>query len=359
MILQCGWSQQPAGPLSYDAVRLVDGQRLGQAEAAAALALQQRIDLAKDPHLPPTTEAELRALMADDATEYARHERIVAFDGGEAAAIGHVALTDDPNNPELAEITITAEDIDGPAVAPLLAAVLERARADGRTSVIVEDDHTPERHRFWTGLGAELRYSEQESDLDLTAVDPGLMERWMATGPRDLHLARWTGPCPDRWIGTLVAITNAMNDAPTDDLDMVDYEVDAAMVQAEIAARAVCGLDYKVILALGPDRIDPAGATEVFVNRHRPQCSWQWSTVVLAPHRGQGIAKRLKAEMWRWLRDDEPQVTGLRTGNAHSNAAMLAINTDMGFRPTHSTGTWQAPLNTLMSALTPASDPTT
>ena len=352
-------TQQPAGPLSYDAVRLVDGQRLGQADAAAALALQQRIDLAKDPHLPPTTEPELRALLADDATEYARHERIVAFDGGEAAAIGHVALTNDPNNPELAEIWITAEDIDGPAVAPLLAAVLERARADGRTSVIVEDDHTPERHRFWTGLGAELRYSEQESDLDLTAVDPGLMERWMAAGPRDLHLVRWTGPCPDRWIGALVAITNAMNDAPTDDLDMVDYEVDAAMVQAEIEARAVCGLDYKVILALGSDRIDPAGATEVFVNRHRPQCSWQWSTVVLAPHRGQGIAKRLKAEMWRWLRDDEPQVTGLRTGNAHSNAAMLAINAEMGFRPTHSTGTWQAPLDKLMSALTPASDPTT
>ncbi len=86
------------------------------------------------------------------------------------------------------------------------------------------------------------------------------------------------------------------------------------------------------ILALGPD---PAGATEVFVNRHRPECSWQWSTVVLAPHRGQDIAKRLKAEMWQWLRDDEPQVTSLRTGNAHSNAAMLAINDKMGFRPVH------------------------
>ena len=94
------------------------------------------------------------------------------------------------------------------------------------------------------------------------------------------------------------------------------------------------------ILALGPD---PAGATEVFVNRHRPECSWQWSTVVLAPHRGRGIAKRLKAEMWQWLRNDEPQVTGLRTGNAHSNAAMLAINDEMGFRPVHPMGTWQAP----------------
>ena len=72
---------------------------------------------------------------------------------------------------------------------------------------------------------------------------------------------------------------------------------------------------------------------------------------MLAPHRGQGIAKRLKAEMWRWLRDDEPQVTGLRTGNAHSNAAMLAINDEMGFLPVHPMGTWQAPLNTLTATL--------
>ena len=90
-----------------------------------------------------------------------------------------------------------------------------------------------------------------------------------------------------------------MNAAPSDDLDMADYEVDAAMVQTEIAARAACGLDYKVILALGPDRADPAGATEVFANRHRPECSWQWSTV-------------------------------------------------------HPMGTWQAPLHTLAAALPPA-----
>ena len=71
------------------------------------------------------------------------------------------------------------------------------------------------------------------------------------------------------------------------------------------------------------------------------------------PHRGQGIAKRLKAEMWQWLRDDEPQITGLRTGNAHSNAAMLAINDERGFRPVHPMCIWQAPLHTLASALRP------
>lgn len=70
--------------------------------------------------------------------------------------------------------------------------------------------------------------------------------------------------------------------------------------------------------ALGSDHANPAGATEVFVNRHQPQCSLAVELGGAAPHRGQGIARWLKAEMWRWLRDDEPQVTGLRTGNAHS-----------------------------------------
>ena len=47
--------------------------------------------------------------------------------------------------------------------------------------------------------------------------------------------------------------------------------------------------------------------------------------MVLAPHRGQGIARRLKAEMWRWLRDGEPQVTRLQIGNAHPNAVTRIV----------------------------------
>ena len=44
-------------------------------------------------------------------------------------------------------------------------------------------------------------------------------------------------------------------------------------------------------------------------------------------------------------------MTALHTGNAASNAHMLAINTEMGFRPTHLTGCWQAGLETVEAAL--------
>ena len=110
--------QHPPHRLALGAMRLVDARELGAADAAAALALQQRIDLAKDPHIPPTTEAELRALMTGDATNYARHERIVAFDGDEAAAIGHIELTNDPNNPELAEIESSPTAPTAPTAPP-------------------------------------------------------------------------------------------------------------------------------------------------------------------------------------------------------------------------------------------------
>ena len=330
-------------------MRIVDARSLDAADFGAALVLQQTLDRERDPGLPVTPAAELRAVFDDDATDYCRHQRIVAFaDDGTAAAIGHVELEFDPNNLNLAGIEITPTDDDtAPAV---LAELLRRVRADDRTSVIAWGDHTPAADAFWTGLGAELRYTEQESRLDMAAVDPGLMQRWVEAGPADLRLVHWSRRCPEEWIDAMVATANAMKDAPTDDLDIADTVVDAAMVRAEIEARSARGLEFQCVLAVTAGG-EAAGSTEVFVNRHRPAASWQWTTVVLPAHRGRGIGRWMKAAMWQRLRATEPEVTGLQTGNAASNAFMLAINNEMGFKPTHLMGCWQADLEVLEASL--------
>ena len=329
-------------------MRIVDARSLDRADFAAALELQQTLDRERDPGLPVTPAAKLRAVFDDDATDFCRHQRIVAFDGRRAAAIGHLELTMDPANANLAGVEITPADNE--VTTAVLVELLRRARADGRTSVMAWGDHTPARHAFWTGLGAELRYTEQESSLDMAAVDPELMARWIEAGPADLEMVHWARHCPERWIGTLVATANAMNDAPTDDLDVADTVVDASMMRAEIEARAARGLEYQGILAVAADGT-AAGATEVFVNRHCPPASWQWNTVVLPAHRGRGIGRWMKAAMWQRLRASEPEVTMLHTGNAASNAQMLAINTEMGFKPTHMMGVWQTDLEVLRAAL--------
>ncbi len=329
-------------------MQIVDARSLDPDGFGAALQLQQRIDRERDPGLPVTPAAELQAVFDDDATDHCRHRRVVAFTDGAAAAIGHVEFNADAANANLAGVEITPTD-DHTAAA-VLAELLRLARADGRTSVIAWGDHTPSAHAFWTGLGAELRYTEQESRLDLASVDPELMARWIAAGPADLELVHWARRCPEDRIDALVATANAMNDAPTDDLEMADTIVDAAMVRAEIEARAACGLEYRGVLAVTAGG-EAAGTTEVFVNRHRPAASWQWSTVVLPAHRGRGIGRWLKAAMWQRLRATEPEVTALQTGNAASNAHMLAINVEMGFRPTHLMGCWQADLEVFEAGL--------
>ena len=330
-------------------MQIVDARSLDPDGFGAALELQQRVDRQRDPGLPVTPAAELRAVFDDDATDHCRHQRVVALtDGADAAAIGHVEFNTDAANANLAGVEITPTD-DHTAAA-VLAELLRLARADGRTSVIAWGDHTPAADAFWTGLGAELRYTEQESRLDLASVDPDLMARWIAAGPVDLELVHWARRCPEDRIDALVATANAMNDAPTDDLEMADTIVDAAMVRAEIEARAARGLEYRGVLAVTAEG-EAAGTTEVFVNRHRPAASWQWSTVVLPAHRGRGIGRWLKAAMWQRLRATEPEVTALQTGNAASNSHMLAINNEMGFQPIHLMGCWQADLETLESAL--------
>lgn len=330
-------------------MRIVDARQLDPDGFAAALELQQRVDRERDPGVPVTPADELRGVFDDDATDHCRHQRVVAFtDGNTAAAIGHVELNTDAANASLAgvEITPASEEVS----AAILVELLRLARADGRTSIIAWGDHTPAADAFWTGLGAELRYTEQESRLDLAAVDPELMAQWIAAGPADLELVHWARHCPEDRIDALVATANAMNDAPTDDLEIADTVVDAAMARAEIEARAARGLEYHGVLAVTADG-EAAGATDVFVNRHRPAASWQWSTVVMPAHRGRGIGRWMKAAMWQRLRRTEPEVTALQTGNAASNAHMLAINNEMGFGPTHLTGCWQADLEVLQTSL--------
>ena len=329
-------------------MRLVDGRSLDRVEFAAALELQQRIDAARDPGFPVTPAAELQAIFDDDSTDFARNQRVVAFKDDRAVAIGCLELTVDPANAAVAVIEITPADDD--VSAAVVAELVQRARDDGRTSVIGSCDCTPAAHAFWTGLGAELRYTERESSLMLADVDPAMMQRWIDAAPTGVELVHWTRRCPEEWMDALVATTNAMNDAPTDDLDVADTIVDADMMRAEIEARAARGLEYRGILAVAAGGA-AAGATEVFVNRHRPACSWQWNTVVVRAHRGRGIGRWMKAAMWQRLRATEPEVTALQTGNAASNVHMLAINTDMGFEPTHLTGCWQTGLDTVEARL--------
>jgi hypothetical protein len=56
-------------------------------------------------------------------------------------------------------------------------------------------------------------------------------------------------------------------------------------------------------------------------------------TVVVAAHRGRGLARWVKAESVALLRRDRPDVELVATTNAEANIAIRAVNTRLGFLP--------------------------
>jgi GNAT superfamily N-acetyltransferase len=62
---------------------------------------------------------------------------------------------------------------------------------------------------------------------------------------------------------------------------------------------------------------------------------------VIPSHRGHGLGKWLKAAMLERALHDWPKAQLVRTGNADSNAPMLAINTRLGFKPAWAESIWE------------------
>jgi len=75
-----------------------------------------------------------------------------------------------------------------------------------------------------------------------------------------------------------------------------------------------------------------------------------WTGVVPA-FRGRKIGLWLKAAMLEKILRELPEVRSIRTGNADSNAAMLAINQELGFRPHFATAAWQGETDTVLAYL--------
>ncbi len=84
------------------------------------------------------------------------------------------------------------------------------------------------------------------------------------------------------------------------------------------------------------------GGTELTFEPWEPATAQQQNTAIEPAHRGIGLAKWAKAAMLLRLRSRRPEVARVRTGNAFSNDAMLAINTALGFEVTEVRTEWQA-----------------
>jgi hypothetical protein len=70
----------------------------------------------------------------------------------------------------------------------------------------------------------------------------------------------------------------------------------------------------------------------VAVDVEQPARAHQHDTSVAAAHRGHRLGLLLKAEMVLWLAAVEPGVETVDTWNAESNAHMISVNEQLGYR---------------------------
>jgi RimJ/RimL family protein N-acetyltransferase len=131
-----------------------------------------------------------------------------------------------------------------------------------------------------------------------------------------------------------------MQTAPRDELDVGDVVLEAEHV-IELDRALVEAGRQRWTLFVRDDAGHCVGGTEVTFEPWQPALAFQQNTGIDPAHRGLGLAKWAKAEMLLRIRHQLPDVTRVRTDNAFSNDAMLAINEALGFNIVEVRTEWQ------------------
>jgi GNAT superfamily N-acetyltransferase len=150
------------------------------------------------------------------------------------------------------------------------------------------------------------------------------------TPPDGWTLATWLGRVPDEHLAAFVTARAAMDDAPSaGGLEFPTWT--AATVRASEESLALRKREMRVTVAIREDG-EIGAFTELRVSSGSP-LGFTDDTGTVAAHRGRGLARAVKLESLRRLRDDHPEIEVVSTSNAEENAAMRRVNERAGFRP--------------------------
>jgi GNAT superfamily N-acetyltransferase len=209
----------------------------------------------------------------------------------------------------------------------LLSWLLARAQAEGRTTVGVAGWDAAGPRAFAARHGFEQKSVEVHRRQYLGA-SPAVP---VPDAP-DYELVRWPAVTPAGELAALAELTAAINDAPTDDLDIEDEAFPPERIAAYEHAWAARGHRLYRLVARHRGTRELAGQTVVAVDAERPELGEQHDTSVVAAHRGHQLGLLLKLEMLRWLSQEEPQLREVDTWNAESNDHMIGVNELLGYR---------------------------
>lgn len=199
-------------------------------------------------------------------------------------------------------------------------------------------------------LGATPGLRMRASQLELAKVDRELMQRWAALDPEGYRLEWIDAEAPDHLLPNVITAYVTMNSMPREDLQVEDWKITPESVREWERLARERGERRRLLLAIAPSG-ETAGYTEISFDERERTVLHQLGTAVVPEHRGRGIGKWVKGRMVERILAEMPDARHIRTENAGSNAAMLAINVAMGFAPAWEQVLWQIPVPELRRAL--------
>jgi GNAT superfamily N-acetyltransferase len=216
----------------------------------------------------------------------------------------------------------------------LLRHAVERAAASGRSRLdggVIEGSAG---EAFARHAGATIGLTELRRVLDVTRVPAQHIARcreMAAAAATGYSLVTWLGRTPEEYLKGVVAMENAMNDAPSmPDAQPEIWTEQRVRERKDGWIEAVGARPYQVA-AICDATGEMAALSELGVFPDAPDWGFQSNTVVARPHRGHRLGMLVKAAMLGWLAEAEPQLGQVVTYNAASNSYMIAINSELGF----------------------------
>ena len=217
----------------------------------------------------------------------------------------------------------------------MLEELVTEVRARGRTSIGIDGWDDEGARGFAARHGLEQKSAAIERRQQLAELDWAAIERLHAeasAAAAAYEIVRREGRTPDDELEQLAEMASAINDAPTDDLDIEDEVFSADRMRAYETSQLARGQRMFRTFARHRDTGEQAGHSVVLVDEERPQLAHQHDTSVVRSHRGHRLGLLLKTDMNLWLREVQPQIAEISTWNAESNDHMIGVNDAIGYR---------------------------